>query len=100
MTHTLFHAQSSVRRFGGKVEDYRPLHDWLDATKETFCDFRHRALRHHPKGVFEAERVFGATILNSDGRLWRHRAIGLGLAGAHSAGSMDEPRIFIAGSEE
>ena len=62
------HAQSSVRRFGGKVEDYAAIHDWQDATKETFCDFRHRALRHHSQGVFEAERVFGMTIRNSDGR--------------------------------
>jgi hypothetical protein len=69
MSHSIFHAQSSVRRFGGKVEDYLALHDWLDATKETFCDFRHRALRHHSQGVFEAERVFGATIQNSDGTL-------------------------------
>ena len=66
MTHPLFHAQSSVRRFGGKVEDYQLIHDWLDATKETFCDFRHRALRHHSQGVFEAERVFGLSIRNSD----------------------------------
>jgi hypothetical protein len=69
MSHSIFHAQSSVRRFGGKVEDYLALHDWLDATKETFCDFRHRALRHHSQGVSEAERVFGATIQNSDGTL-------------------------------
>ena len=67
MTHSIFHAQSSVRRFGGQVGDYRALHDWLDATKECFCDFRHRALRHHSQGVFEAERVFGVTIRNSDG---------------------------------
>jgi hypothetical protein len=46
MTHTIFHAQSSVHRFGGKLEDYLAIHNWLDATKETFCDFRHRALRH------------------------------------------------------
>jgi hypothetical protein len=25
----MFHAQSSVHRFGGKVEDYIALHDWL-----------------------------------------------------------------------
>jgi hypothetical protein len=67
MSHSMFHDQSSVRRFGGKVEDYIALHDWLDATKETYCNFRHRALRHHSQGVFEAERVFGITIENSDG---------------------------------
>ena len=69
MTHPIFHAESSVRRFGGRVEDYQPIHDWLDATKETYCDFRHRALRHHAQGVFEAERVFGAAVRNSDGRM-------------------------------
>jgi hypothetical protein len=30
MTHPIFHAQSSVRRFGGTIEDYQPIHDWLD----------------------------------------------------------------------
>jgi hypothetical protein len=63
MTHTIFHAQSSVRRFGGRVEDYQPVHDWIDGSKEMFCDFRHRALRHHSQGIF------GATILNTDGNL-------------------------------
>jgi uncharacterized protein DUF6915 len=29
MSHTTFHAQSSVRRFGGKTEDYQAIHDWL-----------------------------------------------------------------------
>ena len=67
MTHPIFHAHSSVRRFGGTVEDYQLIHDWLDGSKEMFCDFRHRALRHHSQGVFEAERIFGATIVNSDG---------------------------------
>ena len=69
MTHPLHHAESSVRRWGGKVEDYLPIHNWLDATKELFCDFRHRALRHHSHGVFEAERVFGVSITTSDGRV-------------------------------
>lgn len=68
MTHPHFHAETSVRLWGGKVDDYMPIHDWLDATKECFADFRHRALRHHSQGIFEAERVFGKTIVNSDGR--------------------------------
>lgn len=68
MTHPVFHAATSAKRWGGKPDDYQAIHDWLDATKESFCDFRHRALRHHSQGVFEAERLFGLTILNSDGR--------------------------------
>lgn len=68
MTHPVFHANTSVKKWGGVVEDYLPIHEWLDATKETYCDFRHRALRHHSQGVFEAERQFGVSITNSDGR--------------------------------
>lgn len=68
MTHPVFHAESSVRLWGGKPSDYQPIHDWLDATKEAFADFRHRALRHHAHGIFEAQRLFGQTIVNSDGR--------------------------------
>jgi hypothetical protein len=68
MTHPHFHAESSVKLFGGSCADYLPIHDWLDATKETYADFRHRALRHHAQGIFEAERVFGKVIVNSDGR--------------------------------
>jgi hypothetical protein len=68
MTHPILHAQSSVRRFGGTVDDYVAIHNWIDSGKETFCDFRHRALRHHSQGVFECERIFGQAITNSEGR--------------------------------
>lgn len=67
MSHTTIHAKTSVKIWGGVESDYLPIHDFLDATKETFCDFRHRALRHHSQGIFEAERTFGHTIKNSEG---------------------------------
>lgn len=76
MTHTWFHAESSAKKFGGKPDDYIAIHDWFDDTKETFADFRHRALRHHSQGIFEAERVFGKTIINSDGKTVPVRYIG------------------------
>lgn len=76
MTHTVFHAESSARRFGGKPEDYQKIHDWFDETKESFCDFRHRAMRHHAEGIFECERVFGQAIVNSDGKKVPVRYIG------------------------
>lgn len=76
MTHPHYHAVSSARLFGGKAEDYLPIHHWFDATKESFADFRHRALRHHAEGIFECERVFGITILNSDGKPVPVRMIG------------------------
>lgn len=76
MTHPLFHSEKSVELWGGQVEDYMPIHDWLDETKETFCDFRHRALRHHSQGIFEAERKFGKFITNSSGKKVPVRYIG------------------------
>ncbi|MFO0578680.1 MAG: hypothetical protein U1A78_32155 [Polyangia bacterium] len=69
------HAQNSVRAFGGKVEDYLPVHDFLDSSKAHFPDMRHRALLHSSFGVYLAERVFGHTITNADGRLVQVRDI-------------------------
>ena len=76
MTHPWYHAQSTARLFGGVPEDYLAIHNWFDATKESFCDFRHRALRHHAEGIFECERIFGTTILNSEGKEVPVRYIG------------------------
>jgi hypothetical protein len=62
------HAESSVRRYGGTIEDYLPLHQWFDESKAFFPDLRHRALRHHAEGIFLAEKIFGAVIRTSSGR--------------------------------
>jgi hypothetical protein len=70
------HAVSSQRKWGGEVEDYLPLHDWFDATKELHGDFRHRAMRHHAHGIFELERTFGHTITLSSGRKIPTRWVG------------------------
>jgi len=67
MAHPLNHAESSARKFGGKAEDYLPIHNWFDESKAFFPDFRHRALRHHAEGIFLAEKLFGVAILNSEG---------------------------------
>lgn len=61
------HARSSARRFGGRWQDYLPVHDWLDGSKAAFCHFLHRALRHHREGVVEAVALFGPTLRNADG---------------------------------
>jgi hypothetical protein len=68
MAHPLKHAESSARKFGGRPEDYLPIHNWFDESKAFIPDFRHRALRHHAEGIFLTERIFGVTILNSDGK--------------------------------
>lgn len=76
IVHPNYHARTSAKVFGGKPEDYEAIHDWFDATKEVFADCRHRALRHHSQGIFEAERVFGRDIVNSDGKRVPVRYIG------------------------
>ena len=70
------HARSSAGRFGGRWEDYWPLHSWFDESKAHLADFRHRALRHHSEGIFLAERLFGAVITNSAGRAIPTRVLG------------------------
>ena len=76
MAHCYFHALSSVRKWGGRPEDYLPLHQWFDQSKAILADPRHRALRHHAEGIFMLECVFGATIGNADGRIVPVRLIG------------------------
>jgi hypothetical protein len=67
--HPYHHALSSVHKWGGSVEDYLPLHTWMDQSKEIVADFRHRALRHHAEGIFMAERLFGVTTTLSTGKV-------------------------------
>src|SRR5947207_577339 len=54
MAHPYHHALSSVRKWGGCVEDYSRIHSWFDESKLIIADFRHRALRHHAEGIFMA----------------------------------------------
>ena len=62
MAHPYHHSLSSVRKWGGTVDDYIAVHSWFDASKQIIADFRHRALRHHAEGIFMAETVFGQTL--------------------------------------
>lgn len=64
----LYHANGSVKRYGGKVEDYLPIHNFFDSSKQCLADVRHRAILHSSFGIFLLERVFGEYITNSDGR--------------------------------
>lgn len=76
MAHCYYHALSSVRKWGGLPEDYLALHQWFDQSKAILADPRHRALRHHAEGIFMAETLFGATIVNSGGRIVPVRLLG------------------------
>jgi len=68
MAHPYHHALSSVKKWGGQVDDFLPIHTWFDASKAILADFRHCALRHHAEGIFMCETIFGTTITLSSGR--------------------------------
>jgi hypothetical protein len=76
MGHPWYHSVSSAKKFGGKPEDYLPLHNWFDDTKQEFASWKHRCLRHHSYGIFELEKTFGVTITNSNGKQIPTRLIG------------------------
>lgn len=76
MAHPYDHARSSVKKWGGAESDYLPIHNWFDETKAWIGHSKHRMFRHHSEGIFEAERVFGLYIINSDGKRVYVRYIG------------------------
>ena len=62
------HCKSSVKKWGGQLSDYQPIHDWFDETKAWIGNSKHRMFRHHSEGIFECEKVFGVSFVNSDGK--------------------------------
>jgi hypothetical protein len=76
MSHPYNHSLSTVKKWGGKPEDYIHIHAWFDESKSHYADFRHRALRHHSEGIFMCEKIFGSILTNSDGRVVPIRIIG------------------------
>jgi hypothetical protein len=77
MSKPWIHAKSSARKWGGKPEDYLPIHDFFDSSKGTIADSRHRALTHNSWFLsIVLEKVFGTNIINSDGREVSVRDIG------------------------
>lgn len=63
------HAESSVRRWGGTVEDYIDIHAKMDCSKKYFPDNRHRILTHNMFFIFEVIiPLYGEYITNSDGK--------------------------------
>ena len=63
------HAKNSIKKYGGDIEDYLPIHNFLDSSKAHVADMRHRAILHSSFGCYIAEQVFGVTITNSDGKV-------------------------------
>ena len=65
----MIHSKSSVKRWGGKVEDYLPIHELLDSPKATMNNNSARLLTHNTWFAYTIiPKIFGYNIINSDGR--------------------------------
>ena len=70
MANPLIHSKSSVKLWGGSVEDYLPLHNKMDCSKKYYTDNSHRAQTHNKFFIFEVMiPIFGEYITNSDGKM-------------------------------
>jgi len=69
MANPEIHAKSSVKRWGGKVEDYLAIHELLDSPKETMNNNTSRMLTHNVWFCYKIiPKIFGYNITNSDGK--------------------------------
>lgn len=69
MANPLIHSKSSVKRWGGKVEDYLPIHELLDSPKMTMNNNTSRMLTHNIWFCYQIiPKIFGYNIINSDGK--------------------------------
>jgi hypothetical protein len=77
MAKPYIHAKSSAKKFGGVPDDYMDIHEFMDSSKGSISDNRHRALTHNSWFImFVLPRVFGDTRENSAGRVYSIRDIG------------------------
>jgi hypothetical protein len=69
MANPMIHAKSSVKRWGGSVSDYLPIHELLDSPKATINNNTSRALTHNTWFIYTIiPKIFGYNIVNSDGK--------------------------------
>lgn len=69
MANPLIHAKSSVKRWGGSVECYLPIHELLDSPKATMNNNSSRMLTHNTWFAYTIiPKIFGYNIINSSGK--------------------------------
>ena len=69
MSKPFIHAKNSARKFGGGPQDYIDIHNFMDSSKGAIADPRHRVLTHNTWFISNViEKVFGVTIVNSNGK--------------------------------
>lgn len=65
----LIHSKSSVKRWGGSVECYLPIHELLDSPKTCMNNNTGRTLTHNTWFAYHIiPKIFGHNIINKDGR--------------------------------
>jgi hypothetical protein len=76
MSKPYIHALSSVKKYGGKVEDYLPIHELMDSSKAIVADNRHRVFTHNSWFIATIiPKIFGETFTNSEGKVISSRDI-------------------------
>lgn len=99
MSKPLIHAKDSVKKYGGKIDDYIEIHNWFDSSKAFVGSNLHRALYHHTAGIFLAEKIFGVYITNSDGKEVSVRDIGEDHVSSDFNGFIPTPQDYLDNME-
>lgn len=69
MANPEIHSKSSVKRWGGKIKDYLPIHELIDSPKAAMNNNTARTLTHNTWFAYEIiPKIFGYNIINSDGK--------------------------------
>ena len=69
------HSRIHAKKYGGVPEDYQDIDDFIDSSKMSVPDVRHRAILHNSFGCFVVEKVFGVTRTNSEGKTYSPRDV-------------------------
>ncbi len=71
MSKPHIHAESSARKFGGKMEDYIEIHSFMDLSKGAIADNRHRTLTHTSwflSNILERIHFVNSCPMTADGK--------------------------------
>lgn len=64
----MIHAKLSAKKYGGTLDEYLDIHEFIDSSKAHVPDMRHRAILHSSFGIYITQQVFGVYMVNSLGR--------------------------------
>ncbi len=69
MANALIHSQSSVKRWGGDVSDYLPIHEIIDSPKACMNNNSSRLVTHNVWFCYNIiPKIFGYNLINSNGK--------------------------------